>query len=385
LPTARTPTTLEVDIDVENGSVAGGKANMKLGLFMMPCHPPERSIRAGATWDLEVISRADQLGYSEAWVGEHFTARWEPCPAPDLLLAQASLQTDQIRLGTGAHVLPYHHPAELAHRVAYLDHLLQGRLLFGVGAGGVPSDFRLFDVDGKGGENRRMMWEALDIILGLWAAPDPFGATGEYWSVSRPEISGNNGFHLRPLQDPHPPIGITSLSPKSESLRVCGQRGYIPLSLNLGLDYLRGHWETVEAGAAEVGRIAERDLWRVVRDVFVADTDDEAYGHTIHGAMGRMLNEFLLPQLRGAGHLGLVKHDPRVEDDEVDAEYFIRTNCLVGSVDTVVEKLRGMVGVVGPFGTLVQLGYDYSENPGPWFESMELLAGEVLPRLGVAA
>ena len=94
----------------------------------------------------------DRLGYSEAWIGEHFTAPWEPVPCPDMVIAQGLMVTDRIKFGTGAHLLPFHHPVELAHRVAYLDNLAQGRFMFGIGAGGLPSDYALFDVDGSDGE-----------------------------------------------------------------------------------------------------------------------------------------------------------------------------------------------------------------------------------------
>jgi hypothetical protein len=66
---------------------------MKLGLFLMPSHPPERGLLAGQQWGFAVLREADRLGYSEAWIGEHFTSRWEPNPAPDLLIAQALNQT----------------------------------------------------------------------------------------------------------------------------------------------------------------------------------------------------------------------------------------------------------------------------------------------------
>ena len=112
---------------------------MKLGMFLMPSHPPERGLKAGQEWDLEVIRSADQLGYSECWIGEHFTAPWEPNPAPDLLIAQALMQTKRIKLAPGAHLLPYHHPAELACRVAFMDHLAEGRYMLGIGASGLPS------------------------------------------------------------------------------------------------------------------------------------------------------------------------------------------------------------------------------------------------------
>ncbi len=96
---------------------------MDYGFFTMPSHPPERGLKAGQDWDLQVLRWCDELGFSEAWIGEHHTAPWEPNPAPDLLLAQAMLQTSRIRLGPGGFLLPYHHPAELANRVAMLDHL----------------------------------------------------------------------------------------------------------------------------------------------------------------------------------------------------------------------------------------------------------------------
>jgi alkanesulfonate monooxygenase SsuD/methylene tetrahydromethanopterin reductase-like flavin-dependent oxidoreductase (luciferase family) len=47
---------------------------MKYGLFTMPSHPPERSLLDGEKWDLQVLRWADELGFSEAWIGEHHTA-----------------------------------------------------------------------------------------------------------------------------------------------------------------------------------------------------------------------------------------------------------------------------------------------------------------------
>ena len=129
---------------------------MKYGMFMMPSHPPERELYEAHQWDLDCLQMADELGFSEAWIGEHFTSPWEPVPSPDLMIAQALMRTKNIKLCTGVHLLPYHHPAELACRVAYLDHIAQGRFMFGIGSSGLPTDYRLFDVDGMGGQHRRM-------------------------------------------------------------------------------------------------------------------------------------------------------------------------------------------------------------------------------------
>ena len=144
---------------------------MELGYFSMPSHPPERGLKAGHDWDLQTLRWLDELGFSEAWIGEHHTAPWEPHPAPDLLIAQALLQTKRLKIGPGGFLLPYHHPAELANRVAMLDHLSEGRLLFGVAASGLPSDWAMFDVDGMSGAHREMTREALDIIGDITRAP----------------------------------------------------------------------------------------------------------------------------------------------------------------------------------------------------------------------
>ena len=104
---------------------------MKLGGFMMPLHPPGHNFTETIAADLEQIVEADRLGFSEYWIGEHFTAEWENIPAPDLLIAQALGRTKNIILGTGVTCLPNHHPFGLAHRIAQLDHMATRTILLG--------------------------------------------------------------------------------------------------------------------------------------------------------------------------------------------------------------------------------------------------------------
>ena len=180
---------------------------MKLGLFMMPSHPPERNIYDSHQWDLNYLELADRLGYDEAWIGEHFTAPWEPIPAPDLMIAQALQRTSRIKLGSGVHLLPYHHPAELAHRVAYLDHIAQGRFMFGIGSSGLPSDWALFDVDGNNGQHREMTRESLDIILKIWQAQEPMEYKGKFWNANVPDtMTTSCGPSSTPTRSPTRPL-----------------------------------------------------------------------------------------------------------------------------------------------------------------------------------
>src|ERR671931_1333039 len=120
---------------------------MRYGLFMMPLHPPEKDPNRAYFDDIELLVRADELGFGEAWIGEHLTAQWESIPTPDLLIANVLPRTRQIKLGTGVACLPNHEPSMLAHRIAFLDHLAQGRFLFGIGSGGFPGDFEMYEVE----------------------------------------------------------------------------------------------------------------------------------------------------------------------------------------------------------------------------------------------
>ena len=362
---------------------------MKLGLFLMPSHPPERSTYDAQQWDLHCLRLADQYGLHEAWIGEHFTAPWEPVPSPDILIAQALMQTKNIKLGTGAHLLPFHHPVELACRVAYLDHLAQGRYMFGIGAGGLQSDHELFGIDMERGEHREMTRESLDMILNLWKNVDgPFKQEGKFWKMNVPNPEdyefASLKTHITPFQKPHPPIGVAAVSPGSSTLKLAGERGYIPLSLGLNPKYVASHWDSVMEGASETGRKPpSRSQWRIVRDIWVAETDQQAREGAINGMLGRAWKEYLL-KLFGGNPPSIVtwmKHEESMLDEDVTIEYLLDHLWIVGSPDTVVNKLRTLYETVGGFGHLIWLTFDHAEDNEAYETSMKLLAEEVMPRL----
>jgi len=353
---------------------------VKLGAFVMPSHPPERSVVDGYRWDLDNLALLDRLGFREAWIGEHFTAPWEPNPAPDLLIAQALLRTERIILAPGAHLLPYHHPVELAHRVAFLDHIAQGRYMLGVGIGALPSDQLLFGVDGAGGENRRMTAEALDIMLRLWT-DGPCEYRGEFWSMGEPRTDFEFlRYHLRPFQKPHPPIGIAGLSPGSETLKLAGERGFLPLSISLNPAHTASHWASVEEGAARSGRKPDRSEWRLTREVYVAETDERARALARDGAMGRCWREYLLPFYLGNGMGAHFKNDPSEPDSAITVDYLIENAWFVGSPDTVAEKIAKLQADTGGFGGMLVMVYDFSTEQADWERCLRLLVDEVMPR-----
>ena len=74
---------------------------MELGLFLMPLHYPNRAHADTYEEDLDLMARADALGFSEAWIGEHFTLPWENMPSPEIFIARALGVTQRMRFGTG--------------------------------------------------------------------------------------------------------------------------------------------------------------------------------------------------------------------------------------------------------------------------------------------
>jgi alkanesulfonate monooxygenase SsuD/methylene tetrahydromethanopterin reductase-like flavin-dependent oxidoreductase (luciferase family) len=356
---------------------------MKLGALLMPSHPPEQAIRDGQLRDLKDIEYLEQLGFEEAWVGEHFTAAWEPCPAPDLLIAQALLRTKRIRLGPLGHLLPYHHPVELAHRVAYLDHMAEGRYQLGVGIGALPTDHDLFGLDVSGGRNRRMTFEAIDIMTRLWS-DGACDFQGEFWSMGKTRNDFPSlAYHLDPYQKPHPPIAIAGLTPGSDNHKLAGEKGYIPVSLGIDPDasVTAKHWDAVVEGAARTGRVPDRNAWRIIRDVYVAPTDAEARDLAINGIMGRCWREFLLPIYLGLGLGPLLKRDPSMPDEAVDLEYLADNLWFVGSPQTVADRIFDLQDRTGGFGHLLIVSYDATNELEPWERSLRLLMDEVGPIL----
>src|SRR5205085_1092456 len=200
----------------------------------------------------------------------------------------------------------------------------------------------------------------------------PWTHTGQFWTVNKPDTMFD--FlkpHLKPLQAPHPPIGVAGLSKGSDTLKLAGERGYIPMSLNLNPAYVASHWESVEVGAARTGRTPKRSEWRLVREVFIADTDAEALRLSAGGMMGRMMTEYFLPLLANFGFTEFLKHRPDVPDSDVTPAYCARHNWLVGSPATVADRLHAIYEEVGGFGTLLLFCFDYAYESKAWRHSMD--------------
>ena len=358
---------------------------MELGLFTMPLHPPGANLTETLKSDLHQIVQLDELGYSEAWIGEHFTAVWENIPSPELLIAQAIPLTKRIRLGTGVSCMPNHNPFVLANRIAQLDHMAEGRFNWGVGTGSFPGDMEVFGYWGDDAaiDNRTYTRAALDAILQLWSDPKPgvYDSEGFRFTVPEPQDDVGLRAHVRPYQQPHPPIGVAGVSPRSSTLKMAASRGWIPMSINLVPPVqLKTHWDAIEEGAREAGREPDLGAWRVAREVFVAESGAEARRQAREGILARDFKGYFFRLLPKVGMMGLLKNDPDMPDSDVTMDYLIDHVFIVGSVDEVAQRLNDLRGEIGGFGTLLAMGHEWDPYDA-WLESMSLLKNEVLPKV----
>ncbi len=209
--------------------------NMRLGFFMMPVHPPGRPLHAMLAEDTEKSLVADRLGFEELWLGEHFSATSEPIPSPLIFMAGLVPRTRNLRFGTGVICLPHHDPVIVAAEVAQFDHMSEGRLMLGVGPGGLLSDFELFRHTDVVARNR-MVIESVRIMRQIWSQDPPYDIEGEFWNVSlktaiMPELGV--GYMPKPFQPGGPPISISLASPNSSSARTAAVQGWGILSANI--------------------------------------------------------------------------------------------------------------------------------------------------------
>lgn len=362
---------------------------MELGLFHMPLHPAERPLTEVLRENTEKIIYADQLGFTEAWVGEHYSATTEPITSPLIFLASLLPQTCNIRLGTGVLCLPHHHPAQLAGQIALMDHMAQGRFMLGVGPGGLASDMELFGTLDANVRNERFA-ECIRMMKQIWSQDPPYDLQGKYWNVKitdniLPELGV--GFMQKPFTKPHPPISLSSMSPDSESVTRAVKLGWSPITANFSPEStVVSHWSRYVAGCEAAGRAATGEDWSVVRNILVAESDAQAEEWLLDPKGSNYYYfDYLWKVLKVANYTSAIKPDASVADEDVTVESIVRANVIYGSRKTVIERIMDLRERSGPFGKLLLAAMDGSgKNRERERLTMRRLAEDVVPVINAA-
>ena len=359
---------------------------MNLEFFTMPIHPLGRGWRETLKEDQEAFFLADELGFSEGYVGEHVTDEAENITSCVVFLATLADRVKRMRLGTGTVNLPNSHPAHIAGQIAMLDHLLEGRLNFGISPGGLLSDAEIFgNLDA---DRNAMFVEGIDAVLALWTKDAPYDIVGKYRNIStrRQHVpSIGQGIVAKPLQRPHPPIVVTAVAPFSKGVTAAAARGWDPISANFLMPkWVATHKDANADGCRQGGREVDFGNWRVAKSIFVAE-DRRVAEHYARGPGSPYVHYFssLFTKLVKNGRSNLFKEDPSMPDDKLTLDHVLDRLVIFGTPDEVADKILAFRDEVGPFGTLLYAGHDWRDVMLAK-TSMRLMAERVIPMVNAA-
>jgi probable F420-dependent oxidoreductase len=145
----------------------------------------------------QVAQRAEALGFRDLWVTEN-TLDHVFCFDPMVILTYAAALTTTIRVGVSVVVLPVHSPLHVAHQVATLDYVSQGRAILGVGLGR-EAHYTEFQVPKAHRVGR--FREEVELIKALWTEPE-VNYQGRIFQLEGGTMAP------KPVQKPHPPIWL---------------------------------------------------------------------------------------------------------------------------------------------------------------------------------
>lgn len=190
-----------------------------------------------------LVELVDRCGYDSLWVGDHISfplAIFDPL----LQLAQAAVVSRRLVFGTGVYLLPLRHPTPVAKQVSTLDHLTEGRFIFGVGVGGeFPKEYEACGVPLN--ERGARLSESLTVLRKLWSG-EPVSHTGRFFAF--------DGVRMQPppRQPGGPPIWCGGRS--DAALRRIGRMTDGWMSYVVTPDMFRQGLEKVATAASEAAR-----------------------------------------------------------------------------------------------------------------------------------
>ena len=339
---------------------------LRFGIFLAPFHPAGQNPTLALERDLELIVRLDELGYDEAWIGEHHSAGSEIIASPEIFIAAAAERTRHIKLGTGVTSIAYHNPLWVAERMVLLDHLTRGRAMLGCGPGSLPTDSMMLGLNPT--DTRELLEVDLDIIMRLLRGETVTEQTKTHNLV-------NARLHLRPYTQPRFEVAVAAVASPTGP-RMAGRHGIGLLSIGAtltkeGFDALAHHWNVVQERAEHFGQTVSRRDWRLVGLMHVAETREQAYADVQHGIetwFRYFQKTAAFPQMAVEG------------GDAKEMIDFINEAGIgaIGTVEDARAQVQRLWDQSGGFGCMLLLGHEWA-NPQATRRSWELIAQHVMP------
>jgi limonene 1,2-monooxygenase len=341
---------------------------LSFGIFMPPYHHPQHKAALALQTDLRHIEFLDELGFEQAWFGEHHSGGYEIYASPEIMIAAASQRTTRIKLGSGVVSLPYHHPFMVADRMVFLDHLTRGRVLFGVGPGALPADSYMMGIDYN--LLRHRMEESLEAILELLDSDEPVNRKTDWFELHDARLQ------LRSFTQPRVSVTVASaLSPSGP--RLAGRHGLGLLSIggtsDAALELLATTWSVITEQAATHDQVVSRADWGIVGMLHIAPTETEAVAETRYG-----LKDFY-EYRHAATPTQLYKEGEDLSHEQIVERVNSTGGGVIGTPAMATEYIQNLLDKTGGFGTFLFTANDWAD-PAATRRSWELFAREVAPQ-----
>lgn len=312
---------------------------------------------------------AEQAGFDAAWYAEHHFNNYSLSPSPLMTVAHAAAKTQRIRLGTAVCILPLYHPARFLAEVGFVDTVSNGRLDLGVGSGYQEFEFERFGV--QIADSGAIFNEFLDVIpKGL--TQKIFEHDGQFLKIPPSSIA------VRCLQDPMPPLWITSGNPVTLGRGVRENHNLFVTALLKGNDAiaeLRGRLEKV---AEDNGRDLDRDVkFGFLRCGYASDNKAEIDAYLDCARFQRRISESLKFRRAQSDDGYMVKEVPSENDPTFEQ---LRKNLPVGSVNEVIDKMLEEISILRPkhIALQTQLG-DFDQKT--MLKQIELWGDKIIPAI----
>lgn len=345
---------------------------MKFGIFMAPFHRVGENPALAFERDMQLIEWLDELGFDEAFVGEHHSAGWEIISSPEIFMAVAATRTKRIMLGSGVVSVPYHHPFNIANRFALLDQLTRGRVILGCGPGALPSDAYMLGIETT--TQRDRMVEGIKAMMRLFNEDGGVTIDGSFFKMRDAHLQ------VKPYQKPHMPVFVANTFSPS-GMVAAGQLGCGVLSIATfapgGLNELPKRWAMGEEIAVENGKTLDRNNWRLVFPVHLAESKKEALDD-IRDGCNLWIQKYFIETL---GAKIQFEEYPGQPTEEMTADRMAsRGGVIVGTPDDAIAKIKEVWEASGGgFGGLLLLAHEWAPRE-KILHSYELWARYVAPQ-----
>jgi limonene 1,2-monooxygenase len=292
--------------------------------------------------------------------------------SPEMFLAGAAQRTNNIMLGTGVTSLPYHHPFNVAQRIVQLDHMSNGRAMFGSGPGALPSDARTLGIDPMVQRDRQD--EALSVIIPLLRGAERFSYKGEWFELNEARLQ------LLPVQEDLPMVAASSISPSGMTLAGKYGMGVLSIASNSteGISALPTQWGFAEQAATEHGQVVDRKNWRVMMAFHLAESKEQARNEAVDG-LQRWHNEYNVYTL-GRPNATVVEDKWELLDQTTNAGASGAGAAVIGTPDELIAAIRHLQEIAGGFGVVLGFAHDWA-NREATLRSWDLLARYVIPEI----